>query len=175
MRSGDVTAAFLAGISVPGVSRSNGDLSELIRNPPCSIFVLMLRIVKRMNSDSRRTWQASLRYTFLKPCLADPLGSISAEDEPYPDGFPEPSSLPSGEGRVEGACFARGQKQSRLIAAPITRVSNPAEATFNYEQFGYVVVPTFAPLNPARTGCLLLDSIEVRALRLNDVGVQVRD
>jgi hypothetical protein len=40
--------AFLAGISVP-VSRSDGDLSGLIRKPPCSIFVLMLRIVKRMN------------------------------------------------------------------------------------------------------------------------------
>jgi hypothetical protein len=37
--------------------RSDGDLSELIRNPPRSIFVLMPQIVKRMTSDSDRTWQ----------------------------------------------------------------------------------------------------------------------
>jgi hypothetical protein len=48
-------APFSQRISLPGVSRSDGDLSQLIRNPPCSIFVLMSRIVKRMNRDNDRS------------------------------------------------------------------------------------------------------------------------
>jgi hypothetical protein len=45
----EMSRRLLAGISVPGVFRNDEDLSELIRNPPCSIFVLMPRIVKRMD------------------------------------------------------------------------------------------------------------------------------
>jgi hypothetical protein len=78
-------------------------------------------------------------------------------------------------GDPKALAFAHGQKQSRLIAAPITRVSNRAAATFNTVQLGYAVLSTSAALNPARTGCLLLDSVEVPALRFNDVDVQVRN
>jgi hypothetical protein len=46
---------------------------------------------------------------------------------------------------------------------------------FNTEQLGYGVLSTSPPLNPARTGCLLLDSVEVPALRFKDVDVQVRN
>ena len=83
--------------------------------------------------------------------------------------------LPRGQADPKALAFAHGQKQSRLIAAPITRVSNRAAATFNTVQLGYAVLSTSAALNPARTGCLLLDSVEVPALRFNDVDVQVRN
>jgi hypothetical protein len=157
----------LAGISVPGVSRSNGDLSELIRNPPCSIFVLMSRIVKRMNQLQRPKFSARLAVDkrFQSRAPRGSLRSISAEDEPCLDGFSRARvhrhELVVDRGGSKALAFARGQKQSRLIAAPITRVSNRAAATFNYEQLGFGVLSTSPPLNAARTGCLLLDSVEV--------------
>src|SRR5271170_2868669 len=55
----------------------------------------------------------------------------------------------------------------------MTRVSNRAAATFNTEQLGCAVLPTSAVLTPARTSCLLLNSVEVPALRFKDVDVQV--
>ena len=126
------------------------------------MFVLMSQIVKRMNQRQRPEFSARLavdrRCSSRAPRRS--LRFFSAEDEPA-----DPKAL----------ALARGQKQSRLIAAPITQVSNRAATTFNTEQLGYGVLSTSPPLNPARTGCLLLDSVEVPALRFDDVDVQVRD
>ena len=165
---------------MPGVSLSDGDLSELIRNPPCSIFVLMSRIVKRMNQRQRPEFSARPAVDRVPKAvlLVDPFG-------PFCGGRALPRwlfraranrhELPREQGHSKALAFARGQKQSRLITELIARVSNRAAATFNDEQLGYAVLPTSAGLTPARTGCLLLDSVEVPALRFKDVDVQVRN
>ena len=68
---------------------------------------------------------------------------------------------------------------ARVEAEPVDsgnkRESNRAAATFNYEQLGYAVLSTSAAPQPRSYGCLLLDSMEVPALRFNDVDVQVRN
>ena len=79
------------------------------------------------------------------------------------------------KGDSKALAFARGQKQSRLIAAPITRVSNRAAATFDYEQLGCAVLSTSAAPQLHSYGRLLPSSVEVPALRFNDVDVQVRN
>ena len=79
-------------------------------------------------------------------------------------------------GNPRALAFARGQKESGLIAAPITRVSNRATATFNYGAARLRPSVDFRrPVNPARTGCIFLVSVEVSAPRFNDVDVQVRN
>ena len=57
----ETSRASLAGISAPGVSRSDEDLSKLIRNRPSSRFVLMSHIVKRMNQRQRPEFSARRR------------------------------------------------------------------------------------------------------------------
>ena len=62
-----------------------------------------------------------------------------------------------------------------MTAAPITQVSNRAAAKFNTEKFGDAVLSISGAVNRAGTGRLLFDSVEVPALRFNDVDVQVRN
>jgi hypothetical protein len=81
--------------------------------------------------------------------------------------------LPSEQVDLKAPAFARGQKESWLIAGPITRASNQAVVTVNYEQVGHAVLST-SP-QPARTGCLLLGSVEVPALRFNDIDMRLRN
>jgi hypothetical protein len=91
--------------------------------------------------------------------------------------LPEPELIGTNclEDRGAPKALAVALAEAETIDGPITQVSNRPAATFNTEQLGYGVLSTSPPLNPARTGCLLLDSVEVPALRFKDVDVQVRN
>jgi hypothetical protein len=112
----------------------------------------------------------------LKPCSSLILRSISAEDEPSHEGPPEPRLIGTNclvdRGDPKALAFARAEAQP-VDSGPITRVSNRAAATFNYEGLGYAVLSTAAAPQPARTGCLFLNLVEVPALRLDGVDVQI--
>jgi hypothetical protein len=68
-----------------------------------------------------------------------------------------------------------GVIRRRLLSRAGRSRAGRAAATINTEELGYGVLSTSPPLNPARTGCLLLDSVKVPALRFKDVDVQVRN
>ena len=176
-RSGNITRRSRR-YQRPGVSRGDGDLSELIRNPPCSIFVLMSRIVKRMNRDSDRSSRqnsSSINVPKAAP-LVDPVRSFLRGRALSSKARPSPSvSNFLMDGVTRRRRLSRAAEQIRLIVATITRVSNRASATFKTEQLGYAVLSTSAAPQPRSYGCLLLDSMEVPALRFNDVDVQVRN
>jgi hypothetical protein len=177
-RSGAVTAPFSQASACQDCLAEDADLRELIRNPPYSSSVLMSRIVKRMNQDGdRSSLQDSPSIDVPNALLVvDPFGPSlrrTSRARWLSRARANQHDCLADSGNPKVLAFARGQKQSRLIAAPITRVSNRAAATFNIEQFGCAVLSTSAAPQSARTGCLLLNSMEVSALRFNDVDVQI--
>ena len=92
--------------------------------------------------------------------------------------LPSPSSsarIASWTGVTRGRLLSRGHKpvESSARSAGIKSSSS----MFNYEQLGDAVLfcRLPPPLNSGRTGRLLASSVEVPALRFNDVDVQVRN
>jgi hypothetical protein len=96
------------------------------------------------------------------------------EDEPCLDGCLEPEFIRTN--CIVDRCDLEALAVARAEAEPVESGAHNAgikAATLKTSSSVTTFYRLPPLLNPARTGCLLLDSVEVPALRFNDVDVQV--